>query len=139
MTRRFPPTFAKRRGKFGAIRTTVDGHNFDSKKEARRYGELKLMQLAGAIAGLELQPRFPIVINGEPVRYPSGVAMEYRGDFKYVDTHTRRVVVEDVKGIRKTPRAPGVKSPRHEGTDTDASKIKRALVAAIYGYEVRIV
>lgn len=135
----FPPRFAKRRSKYGAKPTVVDGHKFPSKKEAKRYGELKLMERAGAIAGLELQPRFPIVINGEAVRYPSGVALEYRGDFKYTDTKTRRVVVEDVKGVRKTARPVGVKKPRHEGTDTDASRIKRALVAAIYGIEVRIV
>lgn len=139
MTRPFPPRFAKRRGKFGAIRTTVDGHTFDSRKEARRYGELRLLERAGELTELQLQPRFPIVINGQPVRYPSGVAMEYRADFQYVDTRTGKQVVEDVKGVRKTPRAPGVKKPRHEGTDTDASKIKRALVAHIYGVEVRIV
>jgi hypothetical protein len=133
------PQFARRRHKYGAKPTVVDGHKFPSKKEARRYGELVLLERAGEISGLALQPRFPIVINGEPVRYPSGVALEYRGDFKYTDTRTNRVVVEDVKGVRKTPRPVGVKKPRHEGTDTDVSRIKRALVAAIYGIEVRVV
>lgn len=133
------PKFTRPRHKYGAKPEVVDGHKFPSRKEARRYRELCLLQLAGEITGLELQPRFPIVINGEAVRYPSGVALEYRGDFKYTDTRTRRVVVEDVKGVRKTPRPAGVKKPRHEGTDTDASRIKRALVAAIYGIEVRIV
>lgn len=127
------------RSKYGAKPEVVDGHRFPSRKEARRYGELKWLERAGEITELKLQPRFPIVINGKPVRYPSGVALEYRGDFKYTETATGRIVVEDVKGVRKTPRPPGVKKPRHEGTDTDASRIKRALVAAIYGIEVRIV
>jgi hypothetical protein len=133
------PKFARRRNKYGAKPTEVDGHKFPSRKEARRYGELRLLERAGEIQNLALQPRYPIIINGVPVRYPSGVALEYRGDFRYLDTRTNRVVVEDVKGVRKTPRPPGVKKPRHEGTDTDASRIKRALVAAIYGIEVRVV
>lgn len=133
------PRFHRRRHKYGAKAQVVDGIKFPSRKEARRYGELKLFERAGEITGLEVHPRFPIIINGQPVRYPSGVALEYRGDFKYIETRTQRTVVEDVKGVRKTARPPGVKKPRHEGTDTDASRIKRALVAAIYGIEVRIV
>lgn len=139
MTRWRLPQAGKGRSKYGAKPQVVDGHRFPSRKEAKRYGELRLLELAGEISGLELQPRFPIVINGQQVRYPSGVGLEYRADFKYTETRSRRIVVEDVKGVRKTPRPPGVKKPRHEGTDTDASRIKRALVAAIYGIEVRIV
>ena len=46
--------------KYGAIRTTVDGVTFASKAEARRYAELKLLEQAGEIKGLELQPKFDI-------------------------------------------------------------------------------
>ena len=37
---------------------TIDGHEFPSKKEGNRYLELKLLQKAGEISNLELQPRF---------------------------------------------------------------------------------
>ena len=77
--------------------TTVDGIRFASKAEARRYGELKLLEKAGEISGLELQPRFDL-------RAPAGVMKftkigEYHADFSYyqrIDGCTRRVV-EDVK------------------------------------------
>ena len=141
MSRRRPWPFGPPapRSKFGAKPEVVDGIRFPSRKEARRYGELRWLERAGEISELTLQPRFPIVINGKQVRYPSGVGLEYRADFKYFERSTGRTIVEDVKGVRKTPRPPGVKKPRHEGTDTDASRIKRALVSAIYGIEVRIV
>lgn len=127
-----------KRSKYGAQRTTVDGITFASRKEAKRYGELRLLERAGDIRGLRVQPRYPIVINGQPVKYPSGRALVYVADFSYYDVKRGATVVEDVKGIRKTPRAPGVKKPRHEGTDTDASQIKRALVEAIYGIRVEV-
>ena len=48
------------RNKYGAKPTIVDGTRFDSTKEANRYGELRLLEKAGAITNLELQPKFPI-------------------------------------------------------------------------------
>src|SRR5262245_60447535 len=72
-----------RRGKFGAIRVEVDGIKFASRKEARRYGELRVLERAGEISALRCQPRYPIVINGTAVKYPSGRALEYVGDFSY--------------------------------------------------------
>ena len=47
--------------KYNAIPTTVDGIRFASKREARRYLELKLLQKAGHISDLELQPRFRLM------------------------------------------------------------------------------
>lgn len=137
--------------KYNAKRTQVEVeditgrrlHTFPSRKEAKRYHELDLMRRAGAITDLQIQPRYPIVIFGQPVRYESGVAMVYVADFKYCERigtgNSWQWVTEDVKGRRKTPRPPGAKKPRHDGTDTDAAKIKRALVEAIYGIKVRVV
>lgn len=125
--------------KYGAKPTTVDGIKFPSRKEARRYQELRLLERAGEITHLERQPVFPIVIRGTQVRYPSGIGLEYRADFRYFDCRRGRMVVEDVKGVRKSPRPPGVKKPRHEGTDTDAAKIKRAIVAHLYGITIDLV
>ncbi|WP_373325659.1 DUF1064 domain-containing protein [Sporomusa paucivorans] len=84
--------------KYGAIRTIVDGIPFDSKKEAVKYQELKLLKMAGEIVELELQPEFVLqeayIRHGKPIK-----AIVYRADFraKYKDG---RVVVMDTKGFR---------------------------------------
>ena len=105
----------KRPHKYNARPTTVDGITFASAKESRRYAELKLLERAGEIRNLELQPVFPIVIGGAPVKYPSGRTAKYCADFSYFEG--TRHVVEDVK------------SP---ATATPLYKLKRALVEHIY-------
>lgn len=83
----------RRRGnKYGNEPVTVDGHRFQSKREARRYGELKLLERAGVITNLELQPCFTITVNGQRV-------CTYYADFAYVDRSGHRVV-EDAKGFK---------------------------------------
>lgn len=114
----------RRPHKYRAKRVEINGERFDSKKEARRWGELQLLQRAGKIRNLERQKAFPIVINGSPVKirsagYPNGRAMKYLADFVYFEDNKR--VVEDSKG-----------------QDTPVSKIKRALVEAIYGVEIKV-
>ena len=85
--------------KYKAKKTVVDGITFDSKKEARRYQELKLLEMAGAIKDLVLQPRF---LLQDKFKYKGKTErkIEYVADFKYLDTKTGRVVVEDTKGYR---------------------------------------
>ncbi|WP_371378827.1 DUF1064 domain-containing protein [Sporomusa aerivorans] len=84
--------------KYGAVKTIVDGIAFDSRKEAAKYQELKLLQRAGEIVELELQPEYVLqeafVRDRKPIR-----AIVYRADFraKYKDG---RVVVMDTKGYR---------------------------------------
>ena len=46
------------RSKYGARKTIVDGITFDSKKEANRYRELKLLEDAGEIEKLKMQVAF---------------------------------------------------------------------------------
>ena len=83
-----------RRGKFNAVRTEVDGVKFASKKEAARFSELALLNKAGEISDLKLQPRFPCVVNGIKV-------CTYVADFEYINLDGE-VIVEDSKGF-KTP------------------------------------
>lgn len=86
-----------RRSKYGAVKTTVDGIVFHSQKEARRYGELKLLERAGEIRNLQLQPTFYLWAPGGDVDDRIG---EYRADFSYTDIRHRKLVIEDVKGFR---------------------------------------
>lgn len=85
--------------KYHAKRTTVDGIQFDSAKEAKRYTKLRAMEQAGEIEGLRLQVPFEILpsFECEGVKYRG---MKYIADFVYYRDGVR--VVEDVKGA-KTP------------------------------------
>src|SRR5579872_4879033 len=67
---------------------TADGVVFASKAEMLRYRELRLLERAGEIRNLELQPRYPLVANNHPVLirsdgYPKGRQAVYRPDFRY--------------------------------------------------------
>ena len=84
----------KGKHKYSAEQTTVDGIKFSSKKEAKRYSELMLLQEAGEISDLTLQPRYPLRVRGIKIG-------EYVADFRYRDKASF-LVVEDVKGF-KTP------------------------------------
>jgi hypothetical protein len=101
--------------KYNARATVLDGQRFASAAEARRYGELYLLQRAGAISHLQLQPRFPCVINGLRICI-------YVADFSYCDPRRPGssgqvgcTVVEDVKGVA-----------------TPLYKLKKRLVEALY-------
>lgn len=86
--------------KYNAQKTTVDGITFDSKAEARRYTELKLLEKAGVIGSLKLQPVYPLqdgfIRNGK--RY---LPIKYKADFEYIQDN--QMVVEDVKGVETEP------------------------------------
>lgn len=99
--------------KYKAVPTVVDGVRFASKREAARYQELKLLQKAGKIDLLQLQPKFKLLVSGIHVA-------DYVGDFKYYDRVMDEFVVEDVKGV-KTP----------------VYRLKKKLMKAIHGIEIR--
>jgi hypothetical protein len=50
-----------KRSKYNAKKTTVDGIVFDSAKEATRYGELKVLEKAGEIHCLLIQPSYRLM------------------------------------------------------------------------------
>lgn len=104
----------RRRNKFNAVKVRMDGYLFDSKAEARRYSDLKLMQKAGAISGLVVHPKYHIVHTGNKV-----CTVEL--DFEYSTSDGGRVF-EDVKGVF-----------------TALSRLKHKLFQAYYGEPVRIV
>lgn len=109
------PSTGAKPNKYGAVRTELDGYKFDSKKEAKRYGELKLLERAKQIESLEVHPRYSLIVAGTQV----GV-VEF--DFRYIENG--ETVIEDCKG--------------GEATNTPLFKLKRAIFEAMYGYKVRI-
>jgi hypothetical protein len=106
--------------KYGARRVVVDGITFASAKEGRRYQELRLLEQAGEITDLQVQPEFelapPVVLNGR--RKP---ALRFHGDFSYWENGAR--VIEDVKG--------------GGATVTEAYRIRKHLMKHEFGIEVR--
>lgn len=88
---------------------------FDSKREAARYDELRIIQSTGKIRDLRLQPKYPLVVNGHKIG-------TYSADFIYShDDNSGRVTVEDVKS-----------SP----TKTTVYRLKKRMVEALYGIQI---
>ncbi len=115
----------RRPNNFGARKTEVDGIVFDSAREARRYSELKLLEKAHEITDLELQPRYSLGTDADPVKirskgFPNGRRCSYKADFRYFDNATGEVIVEDSKGH-----------------DTDTARLRRAFVE--WQYKIRVV
>ena len=85
------------KSKYHAIKTYANGIKFDSKKEATRYNELRLLEKVGAISNLKLQ--VPYVLIDKSVY---GRQIVYKADFVYYDNEIKKEIVEDSKGM-KTP------------------------------------
>jgi len=82
--------------KFGNIKTLVDGIKFDSKKEAKRYLELKMLQRCGKISNLTLQPSKVLQNSFKDYLGKSVREIKYICDFSY--TNNGQEIWEDVKG-----------------------------------------
>ncbi len=91
------------RSKYYSRKVTIDGIEFDSQKEARRFRELRLLERAGQIRNLQRQVKFELIpsqrIDGKVVER----ACTYIADFTYlklIQGQTFEVVVEDTKGFK---------------------------------------
>lgn len=85
--------------KYHAHKVTVDGIEFDSRREANRYCELRLLERAGAISDLRRQVKYTLV---PAQKKPSGGmerAVTYTADFVYRDK-AGKPIVEDAKGVK---------------------------------------
>ncbi len=115
--------------KYGNKRVIIGGFAFDSRKEANRYCELRLLERAGRIENLELQKPFELI---PAQREPSAISktgkeklgkvielpVKYIADFVY--TENGQTVVEDTKGFK-----------------TKDYIIKRKLMLYVYGLRIK--
>lgn len=95
--------------KYRNKKVEVDGILFDSRKEARRYQELRLLEKAGAIRNLERQVKFVLIPaqyevkgytkTGKPIPRCFERECAYVADFVYQD-EKGVFHVEDTKGFR---------------------------------------
>lgn len=118
------------RSKYKAVKTTIDGITFDSKKEAKRYTELKLLEKAGHITHLELQPEYQITINGAKI-------CKYKADFRYFTVRAENNERSyNSKGEWQTPTMTGDKEGQIvedvKGFKTPIYRLKKKLVEASY-------
>lgn len=77
--------------------------HFDSKREARRYMDLWLMQRAGEISGLRTQVKYELIPKQVHKDGTKEKGIEYVADFVY--EQGGETVVEDSKGFRDTSSA----------------------------------
>lgn len=102
------------RSKYNAKKTAVGDLVFDSRREAKRYVELREMERSGEISNLQRQVRVELVpsfdCDGQHFR-----GIYYVVDFTYTDADGN-IVWEDVKGMK-----------------TSVYLIKRKLAAYRYG------
>jgi hypothetical protein len=110
--------------KFHNVKVEIDGIRFDSKFEAHRYTELKLMEKAGLIRDLKLQVRFPIIINEEKV-------CTYVADFTYVE----KMPPLDYKGTPWVLEQPVVEDAK--GMRTPVYNLKKRLMKAVLGIDIK--
>lgn len=100
-----------RKSKYRNKKIEVDGISFDSKKEARRYKELLLLEQAGEIADIRRQVKFVLIpaqkepdTEGPRGGKRKGKTIErevaYIADFVY--RKNDEIIVEDTKGFRTT-------------------------------------
>ena len=118
--------------KYRNVRIEYDGAFFDSKKEYRRYCELKLLERAGEIRSLERQvkyivipPQYEQVTDAKGKRKQKCIEREcsYVADFRYQDARTEVVIVEDVKSSATKKK--------------ESYIIKRKLMLEKYGIKIK--
>jgi hypothetical protein len=110
----------KKRNYLNSVETVVDGIVFLSKKEAKRYEQLKYLEKAGVIKDLKLQPQFLLLAPFVDIDKRKHRAITYTADFQYWDNELKMEIVEDVKGFK-----------------TDVYKIKKKLFLNKFALHLR--
>lgn len=115
------PVARSRQPKYKNKTIECDGLKFDSVKEARRYRELKVLELAGEIRELQTQYAFVLAdsvrFSNEPRKKP---ALRYIADFVYIKDGCQ--IVEDVKSKISRSLA--------------EYRIKKHLMMSVHGIEI---
>ena len=123
-----------RHSKYGNRKVKVNGIDFDSMKEGKRYQELLLLEKAGEISDLQLQVKYvliPAYREPDTIGKNGGVhkgklierECSYIADFSY-KTADGTQVVEDVKGFRHSKAY-------------DIFAIKRKLMLHVHGIRIK--
>ena len=112
-------------------------NGFDSKKEAKRFAELELMQKAKVIKGLTTQVPFVIL---EPFITKSGEKIQgitYNADFVYYDNEKKTFVIEDTKGAAKMYNDKGKLCKSKTIIVNGKKKVKKAFTTATRDFVIK--
>lgn len=122
-----------KRSKYGNRKVTIEGINFDSEREAKRYLILKEHQNKGDISDLKLQVVYElipaikelktVVLKTKTIQKEVTIqqAITYRCDFTYIKD--KKLIVEDVK------ISPKMLPPEY--------KLKKKLLRYVHGIDIR--
>ena len=122
-----------KRSKYGNRKVTIEGINFDSEREAKRYLILKEYQNKGDISDLKLQVVYElipaikelktVVLKTKTIQKEVTIqqAITYRCDFTYIKDE--KLIVEDVK------ISPKMLPPEY--------KLKKKLLRYVHGIDIR--
>lgn len=111
----------KKRNKYLAVKVIRDGIKFDSKKECKRYAELKLLVKAGEIQSFIHQVPFIYEIEGKKM-------FKYIADYVIINNDGSKRV-EDVKGFDK-------KTKKYR--TTPLFNLKKKLIEAQYKIKIEL-
>lgn len=103
----------KGKSKYNNQKIEYDGIKFDSKREAGRFLELRMMERAGLVKNLRLQVPYELNEEGK-------FSYKYIADFVYFDVEKNYEIIEDAKGAK-----------------TVTYKKKKKLMLKIYGINIK--
>lgn len=92
-----------RQSKFNNVKVEVDGIIFDSRKEAKVYGQLKMQKAARLIKGFEMQKVFELVVNGQLIaKYKADFVIEHLDDrLEVIDVKSKATAILAVYRLKK--------------------------------------
>ena len=108
--------------KFNNVKSEIDGHKFDSKKESEFYGSLKIKKQAGLIKDFKMQVPYEIIVNNIRIA-------NYFLDF-LVENNDGTIEYIDIKGKDKKT---------NKFIKTGVFALKKRLVEAIYGIKISMI
>jgi hypothetical protein len=108
--------------KFKNVKSEIDGHKFDSKKESEFYGSLKIKKQAGLIKDFKMQIPYEIIVNNIRIG-------NYFLDF-LVENNDGTIEYIDIKGKDKKT---------NKFIKTGVFALKKRLVEAIYGIKISMI
>ena len=118
----YPRSYNK--NKYHNVKTKVGNITFDSKLEAKRYTELKLLEKNGLIKDLTLQPSYELIPSFKKDNKTFRKTC-YIADFSYYDNDLGKVIVEDTKGFSNDVYKLKRKLFEYKYTDLTIREVKR--------------
>ena len=113
-----------RRKKYGNKKVIIDGIEFDSRLEANRYCQLKILERAKEIKDLHRQVEY-VIQEGYKKNNKTIRPIKYVADFVYYDLKKKKTIIEDTKGYRNEVYKLKKKIFEYKYPDLEITEIRR--------------